>query len=421
MLSRLDTKDFHQFIQESHVKAALKADKGSHAKLLYWSVENLSQKGNHYGMLVTSVRVSYSAGEKAAETTYVVKMLPDTLPDIGKSLFNALFRKEMGFYEHIAPVLNKVLVANGLRALRFPVWYYNSLCNGRGLIFLENLCVRRFQLVDHMKGMELKHSTLSFEELGRLHAASILLNEKMSLKQLTDKYEFLNYDFHRYPGPSEENFKKIYRGSLEAAAEFLHQQGGHAEARKWLHRNKVAPAELMERNLTSEDQFAVICHGDFWTHNMLFRCNDEDEPVELAMIDFQFSRFASVATDLNYLMFMSIRPEMRRANETLFLTCYYSSLSSVLKSVGKSVPFTFEQLLQEYKRRHEWVILFLLLPMTPIIEPPFDVATDDSVEGDPEVLNKYIKHKLAFTETLPIYKSKLLAFFEDMGERGLFP
>ena len=57
--------------------------------------------------------------------------------------------------------------------------------------------------------------------------------------------------------------------------------------------------------------FAVICHGDLWLSNILFKYNTNDQkeirPSEVKFIDFQSARFASLATDLVLFLFTSVR------------------------------------------------------------------------------------------------------------------
>jgi len=40
---------------------------------------------------------------------------------------------------------------------------------------------------------------------------------------------------------------------------------------KYLHILKEASAEIWENLMTTSDQFKVICHGDFWTSNLLYK------------------------------------------------------------------------------------------------------------------------------------------------------
>lgn len=60
-----------------------------------------------------------------------------------------------------------------------------------------------------------------------------------------------------------------------------------------------------------KNSFAVICHGDLWLSNILFKYGQSDQsevrPTEVKFIDFQSARFASLATDLVLFLFTSVR------------------------------------------------------------------------------------------------------------------
>ena len=65
-----------------------------------------------------------------------------------------------------------------------------------------------------------------------------------------------------------------------------------------------------------KNSFAVICHGDLWLSNILFKygasytgesSGEDAKPTEVKFIDFQSARFASLATDLVLFLFTSVR------------------------------------------------------------------------------------------------------------------
>lgn len=190
----------------------------------------------------------------------------------GLKIFLAtLFKKEALFYENIVPVLNVELTAIGLESLQLARWYYTSLEEGQDIMFLEDLRLKGFKMFDRMKGMDAPHTLLVLKELGRLHAASLLLQTKFRNESLADKHSFLKLGWLNFPRPAEKFLSKIFTTVMENAADILNMVGGYEMAEKWLHKNKTTPLDVLRSHLTKEDPFYVICHGDCWNNNMLFR------------------------------------------------------------------------------------------------------------------------------------------------------
>jgi hypothetical protein len=51
----------------------------------------------------------------------------------------------------------------------------------------------------------------------------------------------------------------------------------------------------------SQGKLTVICHGDLWWSNVLFKCDpDAGTPTEVKFIDFQSSRVASLGRGMSY-------------------------------------------------------------------------------------------------------------------------
>jgi hypothetical protein len=52
----------------------------------------------------------------------------------------------------------------------------------------------------------------------------------------------------------------------------------------------------------SQGKLTVICHGDLWWSNVLFKYDpDAGTPTEVKFIDFQSSRVASLGRGMSYI------------------------------------------------------------------------------------------------------------------------
>ena len=69
---------------------------------------------------------------------------------------------------------------------------------------------------------------------------------------------------------------------------------------------------------------AVICHGDLWWANILFKYDVNDLPLEVKFIDFQSSRVSSLVTDLLAFSFTSLPPDIRREHMDSLLKVLYT-------------------------------------------------------------------------------------------------
>ncbi|XP_064077472.1 uncharacterized protein LOC135195038 [Macrobrachium nipponense] len=420
-------KEHHSQIEERDVKAALKSDKGDGAQLVSWTIVDFTQKGDNYATVVTSVEVTYTLKGKEGNVTYVVKICPLRGMGSMKALQVVFFQKETLIYKQIAPLLNETLAKHGLEPLSIPKFYYNSDERGRELIFLEDLRPRGFKMVDRKVGMDAKHSVLVIESLARFHGASLLLTENLSFEDLLEKYPVLKLDWHNFNEEAAEILGEMFEPCMQTTAELLQSVGEYCRAEKWLLESKGVIQEKLGRLLDTKDPYRVLCHGDCWNNNVLFRYDEEGNPVEVMLVDLQVSRVSSFATDLNYFLMTSLTGEVRQENEHLFLKAYTEKLASLMSSAGKKnnkkkTPFTFDEILGEYRRKHEYGLIFAVMIVFIIVAPREEIPDfhDMQEEDIPKVVEEMKEKSIKMIKTNPLFKSRFLATFDYMSDKGIF-
>ncbi|XP_063597701.1 uncharacterized protein LOC134774272 [Penaeus indicus] len=337
-------------ITQESVEAALKNDKGSDARLVSFTVQECTKKGDNFATLVARVNVNFSSGRVNNATSYIVKYNPNRLKLL-ENFGYISFQKEQVFYQQLINLIQLQLQEIGQTPLKVPQCFYSSLEENREVIFLDDLGPRGFRMFNRKKGMDVAHTKLVLEELARLHAASYLLKAK--IPDLAEEHPILNLDYFNYDDNAAQTIQAIFANHTGMVQGMLNKIGGYEVAENWLARNKERGLEIMENQLQRVPPFDVLCHGDCWINNVLFRYED-NVPVEVMLLDFQLCRQASLATDLNFLLHTSLEGHVRKTKLETFLDIYFSTFFGVTEAGKTVMPFSREELRQEYRNRLEY-------------------------------------------------------------------
>lgn len=79
--------------------------------------------------------------------------------------------------------------------------------------------------------------------------------------------------------------------------------------------------------------FQVLNHGDTWLNNMMFKSDEEGNPIDVSMIDYQISFWATPSADFLYFMMTSIADDVKVAHFDELLEFYHDHLTASLKKL----------------------------------------------------------------------------------------
>ncbi|XP_042243293.1 uncharacterized protein LOC121880201 [Homarus americanus] len=405
-------------VTDEKIQAALTADKGPGAKLVSWQVKDFTKKGDNYACIVTSVIVQYTLEGAQHETTYVAKIGRDMQVASLKTMFRQMFVREGKCLGEILPRINEVMRKIGRREISVAKCFHCCLDEGKEILLMEDLRARSFRMFDRQRGMDAAHATLVLQELGRLHAASILLDKTLPSHDFTKTWTCLTDDWTT----DDENkmFKTMTDHQLDGAAMIMKKIPNYERVVRWIEGIKETAVDIMKQSFRSEDGEGVLLHGDCWNNNVLFRYDEAGVPVEVMLVDLQAMRKASPAVDLNYFLYSSFNGPDRIQNKEMFLKAYYDSFTSVLKTEDVSVPFTPEELQQKLQDHMIYgaLVSMFLVPM--VLSEAEDVPDLDSItdmdkfsEGQKDVLIKMSERNDS------LLKLRFLDMFDEMIEAGI--
>ncbi|KAK7060068.1 hypothetical protein SK128_023583 [Halocaridina rubra] len=411
----------HSLITQEHVLSVLQADKGTDAKLISWVIEDFTKKGDNMATFVTSVTVNYFQGEKKGKVSYVVKLNPCRSGAEFNAIAVKLFIKESKFYCDFVPALNSVLKSAGQPPLRVPNCFYFTLETGEEAIFLEDLRPRGFRMTETgFQGTDFAHTMLLMREIARLHAASWALQRKRPEQDLGERFNCLTISFME--GPDLQYLGKIMTRGIGVAILMLEHIGGYDKVVDWANKHRTSSTDVMCDMLRSSPPFDVACHGDMHINNLLFRYNDEGEPIEIMLLDHQANRVASMATDLNYFLFLNLTGDVRKPNLDTLLRTYFNTFKQVVEGSGEILTFSFEEFRQEFVDKHRFGLIYALFVAPILIQHVDDFP-------DAEELFQTTSEEISEEEKVNILKAldanhalrkKFLAVYDEMLETGLF-
>ncbi|KRK05754.1 uncharacterized protein Dyak_GE29258, partial [Drosophila yakuba] len=289
---------------------------------------------NAYGQVL---RVSWPTIADAA--TVVVKMAPRNEARRSHMHVVEYYAREVFMYQEVFPVFRELSQDPNTFTVPPALQAYCLKAPDEFLIF-EDLSESGF-LPNSRSIMPTYDIVIcSLKALAELHACSFIVQRTDSV-QFKKLVEFVKKD-NLFTPEIEEVTIEFGKVQLRRARNILSESDG----------DQVAAVQevlqLCEQQLKSlalycvdgnaQAPHAVICHGDFWNNNILYRHEpNSDQPVEAKLIDFQMSRYAPPVLDIVHYLFACTEKELRDEHFPAFMEAYYNTLHLKLASCNLSL------------------------------------------------------------------------------------
>ncbi|CAH0598420.1 unnamed protein product [Chrysodeixis includens] len=290
-------------------------------KEFHYDVDYISGKRENYIANVFRVLIK---GDGGKNINVIVKTLVNTERQV---LFHKLHEREVLVYDNVINKykdMQKVLYEH--ERLVLSDCYFWNMEKANEIIVLEDLKIKGFDVDDKVSKLEY----LDFEqicavmsELAKFHALSFVYEKqdpkKFSKVKLT--FEDIVYQNHFLNNSKLRNY---YFESFQMSL----NQVKNLDAKRKLQRIESKLLDLLQMYTKSGDH-NVLCHGDLWVNNMLFK-KEGDQRSKIALIDFQAMRYANPVTDLLYFLFVCTDSIFRHEHLDQLKIIYYDSLKVFL-------------------------------------------------------------------------------------------
>lgn len=383
-----------------------------------------SNHGDGFMGIMVRVVIEGQRQGQADKLALICKMPP--ADKVRRDLFhtNRAFINEIYAYDVMLPVMLKFQqdksVPREVGFFRFPKCYgtFADPEAGDFAIVLEDLREAGYQMWDKLETLDYAHARLVISELGRFHALSFALRDQRS--DVFAELKLRKADFMLNMIESEVG-SKTWKEMYVIASETLEPNETELSdkmrtlAETFVHRLR----QCCEAN--ASEPFGVLCHGDFWNNNMMYRY-EEGIPAEVYLIDWQLVQFCSPATDLTLFLFTSTEKSLRDEHYANMLSTYHECLADGLQAMGSDPnAFKMTDLHDQLQKFAQYGLILAPMYVRVITTNPNDIPDLDEMSHKVEQANK-TNTELEMDEMLmgnnPAYKKRVADVIRDYFAYG---
>jgi len=260
------------------------------------------------------------------------------------------FRVESTFYKVVAPLLEKLLQSRNYstdlaQILPIPT-HYSSEFYGKerndDYICLEDLRPSGYKMVDKFAGLNFEEASIVLKKIAEFHAFTYLLIKWHGEQIFENELKEIR-PFNEVEGAT---FAVVFTRAMQNTIQLI-EKNNPILAEKLKSSLSISNVPKIREELpttfkTDVKFFPVLTHGDLWVNNILLKYADgSNNPVDVKFIDFQLVRRGNIFEELQYFIFTSTTPELRKKHLQALLNTYYDSFQSTLKNLNFPGPANF--------------------------------------------------------------------------------
>lgn len=165
------------------------------------------------------------------------------------------------------------------------------------------------------------------QELAKLHAISVIMKKQ---KPLQFQEALANTKEIVYCEEAHEFYKHSLDSSLREALSSLKANNLKGELNEPISRLSNMSGKIFQimsdRILNNTEDWSVVCSGDLWINNLMFRYDGCDQVTGVKFIDLQTVRYTSPVIDILHFLFSSTDKQLRYDKLDQLLSDYSSTL-----------------------------------------------------------------------------------------------
>ena len=211
---------------------------------------------------------------------------------------------------------------------------------------------------------------------------------------------------------------QFFGGNIEALIDLIQNWPGYEKITEKIRKyGKDLKNNLRRAGAVDKNAFCVLNHGDLWVNNILFKYDEQRNPVDINFVDFQMSVWNTPAIDLNYFLYTSVELDVLKTKVEVLLKAYYNSLSATLKELDCIDIPTYQDIYNDFQK-HQLYGFFANYGIYPVVCQDKELSQDSSLENfnDPDFAKQKLKQLFASKRLEAMYRYSL----EKFDKMGIF-
>ncbi|KAF5297341.1 hypothetical protein FQA39_LY12180 [Lamprigera yunnana] len=260
--------------------------------------------------------------------------------------------------------------------------YVSSLCDGTNdYVVLENMNYKDFVGFSRINSLDIEHVQMIINIFARFHALGFAFkNQKPHEFEVTANALQESYVSERYRG-----WYKNYQ--TNNIFPILHDAIEKQLPEYYLGRFKEIVSNDFYGKLVKYSEhkgsLAVITHGDAWTPNFLFKYDADKVVSDAVLIDFQLSRYASLAIDLTLFLYCCTEQSLRLRYWDILIENYHKTFIDILVQLGSNPQLvTLDMLRNEIKTYALFGAIMSIEAVTMSLLEDDEVANLENISGE---------------------------------------
>lgn len=298
-------------------------------------IETGSKKGDNFVGEVYRILAKCSSNDQNDENPSKTQLIVKVTPQHRQVSTRCCFMREIYMFDKVLPSFREFEQSKGIipddnSFHEYPACYKFVDTEPFECLVMEDLCAGDFTMIDRRtEHLTVDHVNLVLRTLAKMHAISFAMKD-----QQPEKFEELVCDMNetlfRTDNAIFTSLLAAFGEKVLATADSLADKCIGDKIKALFNKNLIeTSAELLGASRVGPN--AVICHGDCWNNNTMFKLNVQRKPIEVRLLDFQIARYASPVFDILYYIFCCTDKQLRDQHYDSFLEVYHSSLSEHLE------------------------------------------------------------------------------------------